>query len=119
MFGRKKEIKEAITMNPTFEQDQDLEGDIINNAFGVSQMPQVPVQNVQQVPQVQYQPVMPVQTMQQVQPMPIQQMQPVQRVQNIQPRANSKIIKTEIGEKYYYLIESNELFSLGDCYLAQ
>ena len=117
MFGRKKEIKEAITMNPTFEQDQDLEGDIINNAFGVSQMPQVqPVQNVQQVPQVQYQPVMPVQQMQQ--PM---QMQPVQqqRIQNIQPRANSKIIKTEIGEKYYYLIESNELFSLGDCYLAQ
>ena len=136
MFGKKKKEQNSITMNPNFDQDSDLEGDMVSQAFG---MPQ------NQQPQVQYQPTIPVQSIQALPVQPIRQAIPqqppfqqpqyqYQAPQVMQPQAqpqfqqqvqqvkssNARIVRSEMGDKgFYYLVESTNHFSLGDININQ
>ena len=137
IFGKKK--KESMTMNPSFNQDEFEDGDMINQAFDQDdfnpQLPTAPMPRMnaqqqgyqpsvmhQQVQQEQYQP--PIQ--QQVQ-QPIQQMQPIakQKIFRVPPKPQfqpmAKIIKSEetMDGEYIYVVVTNYPLGLGDCQLSQ
>ena len=116
MWGKKKKDKDSMTMNPDFEQD--VEGDMINQAF--NQQYQLPNLPSPQMPNMNAQnkgytnpPMHQQQSFQQ--PYPVQQA-PVQR---FQPRA--KIIKSEesVDNEYVYVVVTNYPLGLGDCQLTQ
>ena len=111
MFGKKlrEKEKEAVTMNPNFQQD-DFEGDLVNQAFNQYQNPQLP------------QPQLPMNTQNQGYQQSMMHQQQSFQPPRVQFQPMSKIIKSELTEtegEFVYVIVTNYPLKLGDCQLTQ